>query len=601
MHLYGPEDYLVLDGSTQKNLELLTDCNGSRKHSLYGVLDRAVTSMGSRTIKKWIQRPLVQEDSIRQRQEVIKQLLAKPMVLMQLEETLGSVADLERIIGRIALEKAALRDYQALKNSLTAAPTLKKLLHEQIQTGLTQTLQEKIGDLSKLYDLLDASINEDPLQPEALIKQGFHHELDTLRHLATNAQQEILALEQQEITATGIASLKVRFNNITGYYFEITNTNEAMVPASYRHVQTLANRKRFTNDALMSLERNIMRAQQDITSLEQEVFTHIKNEVRGYLSQLRNVAQAIAYTDALVGLARTAYDQGYIQPAFNNQGVIDITGSRHPIVEQEVQGTFVKNNVRLNDQARLIVLTGPNMGGKSTYLRQVALTGIMAQIGSFIPATAATLPLFDRIFTRIGSGDNLAQGKSTFLVEMEEAATICTQATKNSLVILDEVGRGTSTYDGMALAQAIIEYIAGTLESSCLFATHYHELTDLENSRSNIKNYYAECIDENGSITFTHRIKGGTAKQSFGIHVAELALLPPVITKRAKTILAALDKKASPEATLQHSLFTPAQSCPPVHIQAASLLTTLKKLDLNTLSPKEVFDLIWKLQKDCNL
>ncbi len=645
IHLYEPDDYLILDAATQKNLELLEDVSGSRKHSLYAVLDRAVTSMGSRTIKKWLQRPLVQQDSIMQRQEVIKQLLATPMTLMQLEETLGQVADLERIIGRIALEKATLRDYQALKTSLAATPALKKLLHEQVKTALAQLLHEKIADLAKLHELLEASINDDALQTDLLIKRGFHHELDTLYHLTANAQQEILALEQREIAATGIGSLKVRFNNITGYYFEITQSNEAATPATYRHVQTLANRKRFTNDELMLLERNIMRAQQDTATLEQEVFTHVKKEVASYLTQLRNLAQAVAHTDALIGLARTAYDQGYVQPSFNSQRIIDLTGSRHPVVEKELPGTFIKNNVRMDDNARLIVLTGPNMGGKSTYLRQVALTGIMAQMGSFIPAIAGTLPLFDRIFTRIGSGDNVAQGKSTFLVEMEETATICTQATKNSLVILDEVGRGTSTYDGMALAQAIIEYLARTSgldpESrsqpshrasaganveqmaeggialattagmtsqengvSCLFATHYHELTTLEATWPNIKNYHAECIDRDNAITFTHRIKAGAATKSFGIHVAQLAQLPTTIITRAQEILDSLPAACDPGRNICHpglgagiqAAETPAQS---KHTVTTNVVDTISNLDLNTLSPREAFDLLWKLQKEC--
>lgn len=601
VHVYDPEDYLILDLATQKNLEILVDNSGSKQHSLYAVLDRSVTSMGSRTIKKWLQRPLVQEDSIKQRQEFIKQLLLKPIVLMQLEEALGKIADLERIIGRIALEKAVLRDYQALKTSLMAVPAVKIILLDHIQAPISRALTEKIVDLTKLEHLLQASINDDSLQPDALIKAGFHHELDTLRHLATNAQQEILALEQREIAATGVGSLKVRFNNITGYYFEVTDANAAAIPATYRHVQTLANRKRFTNDELVMLERNITRAQQDIVSLEQEVFTHIKREVLEYLAQLRNLTQALAYIDALLGLARAAYDQGYVQPAFNAQRIVDITGSRHPVVEKELAGKFINNNVRLDDTARLIVLTGPNMGGKSTYLRQVALTGIMAQIGAFIPATAGTLPIFDRIFTRIGSGDNLAQGKSTFLIEMEETATICTQATKNSLVILDEVGRGTSTYDGMALAQAIIEYLAGTIEASCLFATHYHELTVLEQAFSSIKNYNAECLEQNNSIIFTHRIRPGATNQSFGIHVAELACVPSAITTRARQILATLNIGVQEQLFDSKKSVIPASVCHVEHSAAMRIVASVASLDLNSLSPKDAFDFVWQLQKDCKL
>lgn len=601
VHLYDSQDYLILDLATQKNLEILSDNNGSKQHSLYAVLDKAVTSMGSRTIKKWLQRPLVQEDSIRQRQEFIKQLLLQPMILMQLEEAMGKIADLERIIGRIALEKAVLRDYQALKNSLLSVPAIKNILLALIQAPISRALAEKIIDLSKLESLLQASINDDVLQPDTLIKQGFHHELDALRHLAGNAQQEILALEQRQIAQTGVGSLKVRFNNITGYYFEITDANASSIPTTYRHVQTLANRKRFTNDELVMLERNITRAQQETAVLEQEVFAHVKKEVLGYLAPLRNLTQSLAYTDALLGLAKAAYDQSYVQPTFNNNRIVDVMGGRHPVVERELSGNFIKNDVRLNDSARLIVLTGPNMGGKSTYLRQVALISIMAQMGSFIPATAGTLPIFDRIFTRIGSGDNLAQGKSTFLIEMEETATICTQATKNSLVILDEVGRGTSTYDGLALAQAIIEYLAGVIGVSCLFATHYHELTVLEKSFKSIKNYHAECLDRNGSIIFTHCIKSGATNQSFGIHVAELAAIPGVITARAKELLKNLNNGHQQELFKHQGVPQVDKTCSVRHEVAMGIVSTLAALDLNSLSPKDAFDFIWKLQKDCKM
>lgn len=598
IYLYDPEDYLILDASTQKNLELLCDNAGSRKHSLYGILDRAVTNMGSRTIKKWLQRPLVQEDSIKHRQEVIKQLLARPMLLMQLEGELKQLADLERIIGRIALDKAIQRDYQALKSSLLVTPSIKKIIQTELQAPLAQSLQDKISDLSALQQLLAASINDDPQQSDLLIQAGFHHELDSLRHLANNAEQEILALEQREIAATGITSLKIRFNGIAGYYFEITNSNEAMTPASYRHVQTLANRKRFTNDELTMLERNITRAQQDISTLEQEVFAHVKKEVYSYLGQLRQLAQSIAYLDGLVGLTRAAYDNDYVQPNFNKQRLLDVTASRHPVVEVELAAAFVKNNVHLDDQSRLLVITGPNMGGKSTYLRQVALTAIMAQIGSFIPATAGTLPIFDRIFTRIGSGDNLAQGKSTFLVEMEETATICTQATQDSLVILDEVGRGTSTYDGMALAQATIEYLVTKLQVSCLFATHYHELTELETQLVGIKNYHAEAVEKGNAITFTHRIKAGATTESFGVHVAELAQVPQPITKRAKEILQKISDRQVKHSVAIPAASRPHESCNPAHAQALDLVKSVTELDLDSVTPREALELLWQMQKN---
>lgn len=590
--LYEPDDYLILDRATQRNLEIIENSqDGGLKNTLFSVLDRAQTSMGSRTIKKWLQRPLTQQDHIEQRQGFIKELIEKPTALTRLEELFKQLADLERIIGRIALQKAVVRDYVALASSLIVIPAIKELLRQHLACTIGSALLDKMPDLESLQQFLQAALNDDPLT-DIIIKPGFNLALDELRNLVTNAQQAILKLEQEEIAASGIGSLKIKFNNITGYYIEITDTHRASIPETYRHVQTLSGRKRFTNNALQELEQKILRSRTDVSSLEQDIFQQVKDETAEHLAPLRSLAHSLAYTDALLGFTRAAYDYNYVQPQFILDQSMLVEESRHPVVEQQSMHTFVRNPITLNDQSRLIILTGPNMGGKSTYLRQIALLSIMAQCGSFVPARGAQLCIFDRIFTRIGSGDNLAEGKSTFFVEMEEAATICTQATKKSLVILDEVGRGTSTYDGMALAQAIIEYIVEALGATCVFATHYHELTHLEERYPSVKNYFAECIEQKNSIIFTHAIKRGHVSQSFGLHVAQQAHLPVTIITRAQEILAQLH--SAPQVTAQTNIA--ALNNAPDRKKQSEIEKFVDSIDPNNLSPRQAFDLVWDLK-----
>lgn len=537
IRFYEPEDYLILDYSTQKNLEIIKNIqDGSRKNSLISILDKAKTSMGSRTIKKWLLRPLVDKKAILQRQDFIADLYKKIDIMQQLEALLSNICDIERIIGRIALSKALVQDFLGLKRSLIILPEIKNILQQNIDTFLSKIIQGKIYDFSGLIQLLESSLNSD-YDSKYIIKKGFDLELDRLRNLVENGQQEILKLEQKEIDRTKINSLKIRFNNITGYYIEVTNPNLHLVPSDYIEKQKLVNRKRFVTKELIALEHELTKAQSEIEIVEQKIFNKVKFEVMQYLPNLRNTAQSIAYVDALFGFALVAYQNNYVKPDFNDDRNILITSGRHPVVEQKLDNNFEPNDTNLSDDQSLWIITGPNMGGKSTYLRQVALLCIMAQCGSFLPCKSANLPIIDRIFTRIGAGDNLAEGKSTFLVEMEETATICTQATKNSLVILDEVGRGTSTFDGMALAQAIIEYIFQKIKTRCLFATHYHELTQLEKNLKGITNYHMLCKKINDQVIFLHKIVPGVSGGSFGIEVAKLALLPDTIIQRAEKIL----------------------------------------------------------------
>lgn len=609
IQFYEPEDYLILDPSTQKNLELVkNNYDSGRKNTLFSVLDKAKTPMGSRTIKKWILRPLVQKNGIIQRQEVISVLCQRVEVLQRLEELLGALSDLERIIGRIALGRAQLNDYLALKNSLKIAPEIKHLLQVGIPVALANAIQEKIANFAALVQLFETSLNDNG-SGVGIIKKGFDLELDRLRDLINNGQREVLKFEEQEIISTGITSLKVAYNQISGYYIEVTNPNLDKVPAHYIEQQKLVNRKRFTTPDLKALEAEMFKAQNEIDQVESKIFDRVKRDVETYLPQLRLVAQALCYLDALFGLAKVAYDAGYVRPEFNENREIIIDNGRHAILEQILGQSFIGNNTDLTDAQSSWIITGPNMGGKSTYLRQSALICLMAQIGSFVPARQASLPILDRIFTRIGAGDNLAEGKSTFLVEMEETASICTQATRNSLVILDEVGRGTSTFDGIALAQAIVEYISIKIQARCLFATHYHELTLLADAMPQVANYNMACKRDGKTLIFLHKIVRGMADGSFGLDVARLADLPEVIITRAQEILHQIH-------TQQHGLNKSASvvkgedqwvnGCELLQAEIVNLkkeLAVAKKLEqeiqktnLDELSPKQVFDLFWAIK-----
>ena len=622
IHFYEPDDYLILDTATLKNLEILkNNQDGGRKNSLLEVLDKAKTPMGSRTIKKWLSRPLIQKEKIIGRNQVVTSFCKQIDTMQKLEEVLSQIGDVERIVGRIALRRASRGDYLSLKETLKLLPTLKNILSFHEDLDLVKIIQEKITNYSTLFGLLQSSINED-LSSEWIIKKGFDLELDKLRTLVQGSQKEILKLEQKEVERTGISSLKIRFNNISGYYIEVTNPNLKLVPDNYTEQQKLVNRKRFTTQELKNLEQEIIKAQNKIDQVQTDVFEKVKDDVEVYLINLRQLSQALSYLDALYSLAKVAYENNYVTPVFNDNQNIIINSGRHPVVEQKIINSFEPNSTNLNEKENLWIITGPNMGGKSTYLRQVALICIMAQCGSLVPAQMVDIPILDRVFTRIGSGDNLAEGKSTFLVEMEETATICSQATKNSLVILDEVGRGTSTFDGIALAQAIIEHIHQDIGAKCLFATHYHELTELENIFNGITNYHMVSNKIDNKVIFQHKIARGKAESSFGIEVAKLANLPNKVINRASDILEKIKNEHSPfknikikpsfnkqENQVNVFNFQKKESDDKVNVlldkililegkikQKENALKEIKNLDLDELSPKQVFDFIWNLK-----
>lgn len=599
IHFYQPADYLILDAPTQRHLELVSNSyDGTRKHTLLEHLDQSVTAMGSRMLRKWLVRPLVVQAEIERRQAVVHALATQIVLRDKISQSLKQIADLERVVGRIGLGRGQLADYLQLQAALTELPNLKLRLQELGQLELINLINQRLLDFAKLRELLQSALNSDQTR-DWVIAVGYDLELDRVRELVQHASHKIIELEQREQQATGINSLKIRYNQVHGYYIEITKANLSQVPAHYLRQQTLVGKERFMTLELQQLQVEIESARQDIGSLESQIFAKVQIEVGHYVHDLRKLAQALAHLDALLGLANLAYAQGYVRPTFNDHREIKVQAGRHPVVEQLLEETFIANDTSLTDQESLWVITGPNMGGKSTYLRQVAVICIMAQIGSFVPAQSACLPILDRIFTRIGASDQLAFGKSTFLVEMEETAAICQQATKDSLVILDEVGRGTSTFDGLAIAQAVVEYLYQQVGARCLFATHYHELTDLTNKFSGIVPYYAASQRTNSGVVLLHKIVPGVADGSFGVEVAKMAELPNWIVRRAEQLLQELHQNNS----LYRPSFVDSNQAQIRQLQnmlseKSALLDQIKQLNLDELSPKAAFDQLYKFQKE---
>ncbi len=608
LFFYKPDDFLIMDAATQRNLELVKNAHdGTSKNTLFSVMDRARTAMGSRMIKKWILRPLVKKEAIVQRQDVINLCCADVALVNNVEQLLAHIGDVERVVGRIALQRASLLDYSALSRMLLIIPQFKKSISAYKHIFLMRVIVDHLGEFSALSDLLRAALHDEPSQ-EMIIKLGFDHKLDEMRMLVNNSNEKIMELELAEQNATGITSLKIRYNAIQGYYIEVTNANLSAVPERYRRLQTLVGRERFMTPELQQLQHGIESARKDIVHHEQAIFETIKREVAQHISALRKSAHAIAHIDALLSLARLAYDNGYTRPSLHEKRDIIITKGRHPVVEQSLFHTFIPNDTMLTDEQSLWIITGPNMGGKSTYLRQVALISVMAHIGSFVPAHNAHIALLDRIFTRLGASDNVAEGKSTFLVEMEETAMICTQATEKSLVILDEVGRGTSTFDGLAIAQAVVEYIFTTIGARCLFATHYHELTQLPQTYPGIAVYQAASKKMEHGIVFLYTIIRGVADGSFGIEVAKLAHLPEKVIERSCALVQSfaqgtvhvmpavvdrLDLSSENIALKAENKRLLAEQS-----KAIKMANMLAELDFDTLSPKKAFDLLWSYKEN---
>ena len=528
--------YLKMDIHTKRNLELTESLRlKERTYSLLWLLDKTKTAMGSRTLKSMIENPLVDKEEIESRYDMIPKLLEEFLIKDEIKELLGEVYDLERLCGRIAFGSANARDLLQLKSSLKVLPKLKELV------GVLN-FNLAIDDLTDLYNLIDESIYENPpvgIKEGYLIKDGYNSELDELKEARRGGKDFIAKLEAVEKERTGIKNLKVGYNRIFGYYIEVSKGNSKQVKEEFgwERKQTLANNERFITPELKEKESLILGAEEKIINLEYALFTEIRNKVKDVIPTIQLTAKMVAKLDVMQSFATVSENNNYVRPILNNDKTVRIIEGRHPVVEKVLDGEYVANDIIFDNGCYLQLITGPNMAGKSTYMRQMANIVIMAQIGCFVPAKEAYLPIFDKIFTRIGASDDLVSGESTFMVEMKEANHAIEGASENSLILFDELGRGTATYDGMALAQAIIEYIHDNIKAITLFSTHYHELTALEEHKKHIKNVHVSAHEENGNITFLHKIKDGSVDKSYGIHVAKLANLPNSLIKRADEIL----------------------------------------------------------------
>jgi DNA mismatch repair protein MutS len=593
---YNPATFVRMDAATQRNLELFKNAqDGSRKNTLWEHIDNAVTPMGTRQLKKWLTMPLLVPEEIVQRQDAVTYLIRTHSIRTEVEQHLKAMGDIERVVGRLLLRRGQISDFRALLKGLSPMLSLVHVLKNMLEAPevLTELFAECAG-LEQLQLFLSQSVEMDEAH-SSLIKIGFDAALDRMREVITGNTRAIEYFEKNEQELTGIASLKVRYNQVHGYTIEITKSNLALVPSSYMRVQTLAGKERYTTLELKRLEHEYLNAVETIKQREEELVENIKNYIYAQAPLLRKVVYALGQLDGYMGLALTAQRYGYVRPHINQTGVYAVTGGKHPIISAHLEQRYIANDVDMNPEYSLIILTGPNMGGKSTYLRQVAHTSLLMQIGSYVPAVYADVPIVDQIFTRVGAGDDVASGKSTFLVEMEEAAYICAQATAHSLIILDEVGRGTSTHDGMAIAQAILEYIKSQIGGLCLFATHYHELAHLSTTMPGIKTMQAACAFTKNGITLLYKIIEGAAQASFGIEVARRAQLPAVVVKRAAALLDELErnvvKDESDIRSYKHLYDSPIEVSVP---EQKAIIQELAALDLDDVSPRQALALVQK-------
>jgi DNA mismatch repair protein MutS len=548
LQTYHTRHFMVLDDATRRNLELTATLQeGKKRGSLLGVLDRTVTAMGGRMLRHWIHYPLIDQEQILQRQNAIAELVDESLVRIELLESLDGVYDLERLNSKIAMASANAKDLAALRTSLSRLPQIDDLL-ERFGGSYLQQLRQQLDLLPDLLDLLNTAIVDDPpfvMRDGGMIRDGYSEELDELRTISREGKGWIARLEQEERERTEIPSLKVKYNKVFGYFIEITNRNLDRIPEDYQRKQTLTNAERFITPKLKEYETKVLGAEERLVELEYSLFQEVRLKTAAEGRRVQQSADVVAALDALIALADLAHDRNYVCPTIDDSGIISIEAGRHPVVEgMPLKEAFVPNDVELdNETNQLLIITGPNMAGKSTYMRQVALITLMAQIGSFVPADKARIGVVDRIFTRVGASDNLAKGESTFMVEMNETANILRHATERSLIILDEIGRGTSTFDGVSIAWAVAEYLHDNpnVAAKTLFATHYHELTDLALTRDRVQNFNIAVKEWNEQIIFLRKIVAGGASRSYGIQVGRLAGLPEEVIKRAKEILQNLE------------------------------------------------------------
>jgi DNA mismatch repair protein MutS len=607
-------DYMVLDTATRKNLELTeTIRSKNKKGSLLWVLDKTKTAMGGRMLRRWLEEPLIDIEKINGRLEVVGELIDNVYTSSDFKEFLKGIYDIERLIGKISCGAASAKDLHGLKESLRYLPDIKSVL-STCSSKLLVEMYNEFDTLDDLFELIDASITDNPpfqLKEGGIIKNGYHSEVDKLRNAMTNGKEWIADIEQKEREFTGIKSLKVGFNRVFGYYIEITRSNYANIPEDrYIRKQTLANAERFITQELKEMEEVILGAEQKVVELEYDLFVEIRDQIAAQVKRVQKCADAISTIDTLLSFSEVAFENNYTKPEIINSGSITIEEGRHPVVEKVIQSVFVPNDALLDDEDNLLaIITGPNMAGKSTYMRQVALITLMAQIGSFVPANSAAISIVDRIFTRIGASDDLSTGQSTFMVEMSEVSNILENATNKSLIILDEVGRGTSTFDGLSIAWAVVDYISNKIGAKTLFATHYHELTELEGKIQGVKNYCISVREHGDNIIFLRKIIVGGADQSYGIQVAKLAGLPEEVVSRAKDILSKLEEKdiiKNFKAITKKELAAAQQSQKNSNnlnqlslfdFKENELITELKQLDVMKMNPMEALSYLYELNQ----
>ena len=582
-------EYLKMDIHTKRNLELTESMrNKERQYSLLWLLDETKTAMGSRLLKTWIENPLINKEEIEERYSTVSTLLEEFILSEDLRKDLYNVYDLERLCGRIALGSANARDLIQLKESLKYLP--------EINSILKKINYKEIPDVSDLYNLLESSLYESPpqtLKEGYLIKVGYNKELDELKDLRSGGKDFISNYEREEREKTGIKNLKVGFNKVFGYYIEVSKGNLPLVKEEYGYIrkQTLTNCERFINPILKEKEDLVLSAEEKIINLEYELFINIRETCSKYTHTLQYISKVISEIDVLQSFALISEKYNYIKPIITTDHNLEIIDGRHPVVEKVIKEKYISNDIIMDNKTSILLITGPNMAGKSTYMRELGIITIMAQIGCYVPAKKATLPIFDKIFTRIGASDDLVSGESTFMVEMTEAANAIKNATPNSLILFDELGRGTATFDGMSLAQAILEYINNKIGCKTLFSTHYHELTDLENTLDKLQNKHVSAEEKDGTITFLHKVKDGSIDKSYGINVAKLANLPREVTDRATEILKVYENKEKKRDII-------IQTTLPLNLneQSNEIEEEIKKLNILELTPIEAINILYELK-----
>ena len=606
IQIYRTTRYMALDMNARRNLELTEKMRDkSKKGTLLWVLDKTSTSMGGRHLRRWLNDPLIDVSEIQERLDAVEELKNNMMLRGDITELLKKIYDIERLAGRISYGNATGRDMISLKCSVAQLPELKKILADTA-SPLLQQIHTNLDMLEDIHDLIEESIVEEPpltIKEGGIIKKGYNEEIDKLKTATTEGKNWILQLEAEEREKTGIKGLKVGFNRVFGYYIEVTKSNLGMVPERYIRKQTLTNCERFITEELKNLENQILGAEEKVITLEYNAFIEIRDKIEAQIQRIQKSAMVVATLDVLTSFAQVAEDLNYCKPEVDTSGIIDIKAGRHPVIEKMLPaGSFVENDIYLDkEENRLSIITGPNMAGKSTYMRQVALITLMAQIGSFVPATSAHIGVVDKIFTRVGASDDLSMGQSTFMVEMMEVASILKEATANSLVILDEIGRGTSTYDGLSIAWAVAEYIVDKEKcgAKTLFATHYHELIKLAETKPGVKNYSIAVKEKGEDIVFLRKIVSGGTDESYGVHVAKLAGVPNEVLKNANHILKGLERKSvlGEKKKEEENKKVAAGQLDLYNYKLAEIAQEVDKIDINTLTPIDALNWVVKIKE----